>query len=192
MPKAVFNVCNSLCFVYLVWMLYCHATGGRKKDKPLLYALLALLVFLFAPLFGQTCLWETGSCNYLWTTSIVLTFLLPYRLQLEENPPAKKKNFWIWFLLLGIIAGWTNENTGGALILMVLLILLQLRRNHQKISIWMFSGLMGSILGYAMLILAPGNKVRAQDFPAPMGKCMTWFMTPAMRCTCWTRHRACR
>lgn len=170
MPKIIFNVCNSLCFVYLCWLIYCHATGSRKKDRPILFALIAVLVFLCVPFFGQTVLWETGSCNYLWTTSIILSFFLPYRDYLESGKETHSKLFWLIMIPAGIIAGWTNENTGGALILIIILFLIILLKKHQKLPAWMFSGLIGSIAGFAVMIMAPGNKVRAADFANTNGK----------------------
>ena len=162
MPKIIFDICNSICFVYFTYLIYVHVTGSKKKDKPFLYSLIVLMVFLFEPLFGQTVLWETGSCNYLWTTTIVLSFLLPYRLETKCNP--------IFMFLFGIIAGWTNENTGGALVLMILFILGYRFYKKEKNSTWMYTGLIGSIVGFLVMVLAPGNKVRAADFTSTNGK----------------------
>ena len=164
MPKIIFDVCNSLCFVYFTYLIYLHVTKDKEKKHVSLYIVICLLVFLCVPLFGQTVLWETGSCNYLWTTTIVLRFLLPYRLT------ADCKHNVVLMLLGGIIAGWTNENTGGALILMILFILAYKLYTKEKIHSWMITGLVGSIVGFLIMVLAPGNKVRAQDFISTNGK----------------------
>ena len=164
MPKIIFDVCNSLCFVYFTYLIYLHVTKDKEKKHVSLYIVICLLVFLCVPLFGQTVLWETGSCNYLWTTTIVLRFLLPYRLTQES------KHNVVLMLLGGIIAGWTNENTGGALILMILFILAYRLYKKEKIHSWMITGLVGSIVGFLIMVLAPGNKVRAQDFISTNGK----------------------
>lgn len=164
MPKIIFDVCNSLCFVYFTYLIYLHVTKDKEKKHVPLYIIICLLVFLCVPLFGQTVLWETGSCNYLWTTTIVLRFLLPYRLT------GDCKHNVVLMLLGGIIAGWTNENTGGALILMILFILAYKLYTKEKIHSWMITGLVGSIVGFLIMVLAPGNKVRAQDFISTNGK----------------------
>ncbi len=164
LPKLIFNIANSLCFVRLCSLIVMHARKEKTAGDPFLFLTAALLVFLTVPFFGQTCLWETGSCNYLWTTVIVLEFLLRYRLaeEYEDNQP-------VLLFLFGIIAGWTNENTGGALILMELYFLFFLFR-MKKTKPWMFTGLAGSMLGFLMLIKAPGNSIRAQDFISTNGK----------------------
>ena len=89
---------------------------------------------------------------------------MPYRL--EET---KKHNIVLLFLA-GIVAGWTNENTGGALILMLLLILGKHLFEKKKLQSCEISGLLGSMIGFLLLVLAPGNKVRAQDFISTNGK----------------------
>ena len=166
MPKIVFNVCNSLCFVHLCDLMTAHAVGKKENNSWQIFCLTALMIFLFAPLFGQTCLWETGSCNYLWTTMIVMQFLLNYRL---ADAGDARDHSWLLMFLAGIPAGWTNENTGGALILMILFLMF-IQYLQKSIRPWMVSGLAGSLLGFVMLLIAPGNKVRAQDFVSTNGK----------------------
>lgn len=166
MPKIIFNVCNSLCFVHLCNLITAHAVGRKENNSWQIFCLAALMIFLFAPLFGQTCLWETGSCNYLWTTMIVLQFLLNYRL---ADAGDSRDHSWILMFLAGIPVGWTNENTGGALILMILFLMF-MQYLQKNIRPWMISGLAGSLLGFVMLLAAPGNKVRAQDFISTNGK----------------------
>ena len=163
MPKFIFDICNSLLFCVLIELIGRHAAGSKKEVSGPLYAFSALAVFLFAPLFGQTVLWETGSCNYLWTTTIILAFLSVYRKQLDRETD-RKPWFAAVFFLAGIAAGWTNENTGGACILMGLIFLVLYRRRKIPLKPWMITGLLGAVIGFVLMIKAPGNAVRAQDF----------------------------
>ncbi len=169
MPKLIFDVCNSIIFCVLVELMARHAVGPNKEVSGVLYAFSALAVFLFAPLFGQTVLWETGSCNYLWTTTIILAFLYVYRKELDESSE-RKPWFAVCFFLSGIIAGWTNENTGGACILLVLIFLVLYRLKQIPVKPWMIAGLAGSVIGFVLMIKAPGNAIRAQDFINEGGK----------------------
>lgn len=164
LPKIIFDLCNSACFVCLCVLIYKHAFDEEVKEAIYLL-LIVVLLFLFAPVFGQTVLWETGSCNYLWTTTIVLYFFYLYRTKEKVNP--------IGITVLGLVAGWTNENTGGALILLLLFHLYQCWKEKKKIASWKYLGLCGTIVGYAFLILAPGNRVRALDFVNTDGKAYT-------------------
>lgn len=159
LPKGIFDVCNALVFTRLVVLIHYHGAG--RQLQPRILVLTALLIFLSAPVFGQTVLWETGSCNYLWTTTIILEFL--YRWQADGEAGIVRRAAPLVMFLWGIVSGWTNENTGGALILMELFFIL--RFVHEKKSrLWMATGLAGSLLGFGLLLAAPGNQVRAQDF----------------------------
>ena len=169
MPKIIFDVCNSAVFCILTELIARHAAGGKKEVSGTLYAFSALCVFLFAPLFGQTVLWETGSCNYLWTTTIILAFLYEYRNALREEPEHRPW-FAAIFFLFGVAAGWTNENTGGACILMGLILVGLFWRKTKKIPLWMITGLIGAVIGFVIMIKAPGNAIRAQDFINEGGK----------------------
>lgn len=154
LPKIVFDIANSFMFVYLTRLMYIIAC--KKKENWILYLVIIFSVFLFVPFFGQTILWETGACNYLWTTVIVLQFLLFY---------VKDKNINSFLLfILGIFAGWSNENTGGACILIaVLLTLYDVYINH-KIKLRYILGIFGALIGFLILLIAPGNSIRALDF----------------------------
>lgn len=83
-----------------------------------------MLVFLSCPAFGQSFLWSTGAANYLYGILIILCFLIPYRIQIKckskRYPMPLEITFAIIYLFLGIIAGWTNENTSVAMIAMII------------------------------------------------------------------------
>lgn len=160
-PKFIFNIFNSLCFMYLIQLIHDHVLGNNKDFNLVVYLLSLTSIFIFIPSFGEVILWEVGSCNYMWTTTIILSFLLRYRLS-QNNEDIKYNS--ILMFLFGIIAGWTNENTGGALILALLFISIYIWLKH-RYETWMFTGSIGCFIGFLMLINAPGNKIRAQEFP---------------------------
>ena len=166
LPKGIFNLANSLIFCIHVELICIHASG-KKNYSPILYALSALLVFLFVPVFGQTVLWETGSCNYLWTTTIILAFLLPYRL---DEVKERTLPYALLMGLFGILAGWTNENTGGACILVAMGLTFYSFKNTKRFPSWKLIGILGSIVGFLIMIKAPGNAVRAADFVVSGGR----------------------
>ncbi|MBP3891856.1 MAG: hypothetical protein J6D29_06765 [Solobacterium sp.] len=159
LPKIIFDVLNSLCFVYLTHLVYVHVKGNQEKEDVSLYVLLVSLIFLCVPFFGQTVLWQTGACNYLWMSVIVLVYLKQFRWKEKANP--------IWMFVFGIVAGWTNENTAGALILLLLYFVIRYKdlRNGAH-----YLGIVGVCIGFVMMILAPGNAVRGADFVETNGR----------------------
>ena len=195
--KMVFNVANSAAFVWLTLLIYWNVERRKKYDTPV-YLLINLFLWMFGAVFRQTVLWETGACNYLWGAAIIMSFVTLYRhgLRLESQAAQERASeggkggvkhpvLWAVFLpILGVLAGWCNENSSGGGLLMVLLCLgLYLyerkkgadagcgggeRRTGGKmpgLRLWMVTGLIGNILGLAVMVLAPGNAVRAQAQP---------------------------
>lgn len=156
-PKILFSIANSCVYLLLIWLIYLNIKGINKKEYPIILLLIHLCLWFVVPAFGQDCLWLIGSCNYLWTTTIILLFLYLFRTSKRNDNLFKS----IGFLLLGIIAGWTNENTAFGLIVATVGILLISKFEYkEKITKWKISGLVGTIVGFVILIIAPGNYVR--------------------------------
>lgn len=159
-PKIVFSIINPIIYIALIYLIYLHIIRKREK-KPIYLILIHLALWFILPVFGQTCLWLIGSCNYLWTTVLILWFLWTYR---KDN---KKDSIFriVGLFLFGIIAGWTNENTSFGLIIVTLgfLITTKLDNKNKKLPKYKWSGLLGNIAGFLILILAPGNFARADS-----------------------------
>lgn len=160
-PKTIFNMINPLIYTCLIYLIYLHAKGN-KESNPLFLLLIHLGLWFLLPVFGQTCLWLVGSCNYLWTSVIILWFLWIYRNK-ESNPSIIKL---IGIFILGFLAGWTNENTSAGLIVILLgyIIMQKVCSKKEKIQKIQIVGLIGTILGFLVMILAPGNFVRTTAF----------------------------
>ena len=161
--KDIFNIFNSLIAVLLIMEIYwCSNKGVVTFDFKIGSLVLAFFsLWAFTPSFPNTFLWLSGACNYLWTAVLLLGFLLPYvrKYYCSEKKITKKKRFWLVMFLGGIIAGWTNENS-IFWIIFALLFFISKEREKNKVEKWMISGVAGLVVGYAFLILAPGNFVR--------------------------------
>lgn len=166
--KWVFDLCNSLVFVGLLLLMYAQVER-RGKYNSFLYLFLTLLVWMGGVDFGQTVLWETGACNYLWGTAIILGAVTLYRSRLERyEREGTDRRGPLWTLLLfftGVAAGWCNENTsGGGLLLMLSFLAMYLYRNKKErkgLRPWMVSAPLGMLTGFCFMVFAPGNAVRS-------------------------------
>lgn len=159
-PKEVFNVANAFIYTLLVYLIF-MIVNRFKKASPLLMIVIHLLIWFIEPVFGQTCLWLIGSCNYLWTMVIMLSFIYVY-LSKEKKEGSIALIFLMF--LFGIVAGWTNENTSFGTITIILSLLIYKKYNKEKIYKWNISGLIGLIVGFLIMILSPGNFVRNNEF----------------------------
>ncbi|MDR1006102.1 MAG: DUF6056 family protein [Bacteroidales bacterium] len=159
--KSVFNVVNSLFFIALIVLMYLHIARKGEKNVPL-FLLITVLMFVLQPTFGMNMLWLSGSCNYLWTMVFILLFLLPFkRYATGESINISPKLLMPAMFLLGLVAGCTMENMGLMAIAMSMLFIVIIRMNKQRIPPFIIAGLIGVVIGYVVLIAAPGNYVRA-------------------------------
>lgn len=163
--KQVFNVVNSLMFAALILLIYKNVQRKKKYDSFVLLTVISFL-WLFSVEFGQTMLWICGACNYLWGSVIILLFITVYRklLQKPEQKHAVLKGIGIY--LLGVMAGWCNENTSGGGLFLVLLYSLNFwidRRREKKKAVYpfMIAGIAGMCSGLFGMVMAPGVRKRS-------------------------------
>lgn len=163
LPFYLADILNATVYILFISLIYWHCKG-RGKASLSLFVLIGLAVWFLQPVFGDTVLWITGSANYLWGTTFVLLFLLPYRMYNGDSKSQLITLFYcIAIFLWGIIAGWTNENTAGAMVLIALLFFYYYRKQGWSIPLWAISGIVGGLIGFLVMILAPGNFERAGE-----------------------------
>ncbi len=158
--KPVFNVINTAAFLLLGWAMQALMTGGRGTSLPhWLFALFGL--WFVTPAFGQDFLWLTASCTYLYCVLLVLAYLIPWRRALEGED---RGGAWraLAFLPFGVLAGWTSENAAAAMIGMEVLFIIAFALKKRPVRAWMFTGLAGTLAGFALLIFAPGQTARLE------------------------------
>ena len=135
-----------------------------------LYILSVLLIWIFGVSFADTVLWLTGACNYMVTTTIILADMLLYeRIMVQGDrgnfaPPPEvltSVTSVACATILGLLAGWCNENTSGGLILFVLYLMWKRRfREHKRIPAPMIAGFIANIAGFILMLSSPGNTSR--------------------------------
>ena len=162
--KPFFTIINTFAYTAFSLILYKHACCGKKGYQPFLYLLINLGIWFLMPVFGQTTLWLVGSCNYLWGSLIIFGFLLPYRTYLEYGPGKMDKVLIPIWLILGILAGWCNENTSAMAVMLTIFFLILHKVQQKRIPIWGITGLVGVISGFIIMMAAPGNYVRSAVF----------------------------
>lgn len=162
--KGLFNVVAGIVFAIQSLLIYVNIDNRRKYDIRM-YSLVVLFLWFFDPTMSNSVFWMDGACNYLFTTTIILAFITTYRKKLQRNVPEKPVTA-VWMFIFGLLAGWCNENTSGGAILFVL-IMLYLKYRENKgfgfIKPWMVTGLLGAVLGLAIMVLAPGNWNRVEE-----------------------------
>lgn len=167
--KKYFNIINTFVFILLGLLIYYHSTNLKLKEHISLLMFIYCALFLFTPAFGESFLWLTGACNYMYGIELILIYLIPYtflRKRAKVQESVYKKSVLVTFLkavgmlVLGFLAGWTNENTSVALIVIILAFLFYYKVNGIKFTLWMFAGGGGNIAGCIALLFSPGELKR--------------------------------
>ena len=163
--KDLFNFLNAGCFLLLLlemqWIVNAGKISFNFPSNDILWLFGA--VWIFGIYLGIVFSWLTLSCNYLWTTVILLAFLLVYERHYFYTGGKLLKNNYFYFTLFfifGVFAGWTNENVPCFVILVLGLYLYKAYKEQKEINLFLLVGLLGMVLGYILLVSAPGNFVR--------------------------------
>ena len=158
--RMFFNIIAAAVFTLLTVLIYLNIDSKMRYNVKN-YILGVLLIWIFGIAFGQTVLWEDGACNYLFTTTIVMAmvtmFRKTYRRSMSgDNATGLKET--LGFFVLGILAGWCNENTSGGLLLLMIILMCY----YKKVFVWTISAVIGCATGLGFMVLAPGNRIRMQ------------------------------
>ncbi len=173
------DILNTCVLGILVFIL---AKNGSKKN--MLWSLLLAVSLIIAcnPALRDTLFWQSGCANYLYMSIIYIPFVWVYVHCInnfssndvntrESKCPFSSTNPFVNILLAvvllvwGVLAGWTNENIGPTIALLSIAVEIILATKKKTITVWMITGTIGSILGSAFMILAPGNKIRELEVP---------------------------
>jgi Family of unknown function (DUF6056) len=133
----------------------------RRAGDVAIFALVAgmVLVAAPAPVAGAMFDYRPWTGNYILGFLLHLLVLLPYRFHLADRRP-RHPLFAPLLLVLGVAAGLGNEHTGVASIALILAALIHFHRRGDRWAAWMLAGAIGLLIGYLLLLLAPGQDRR--------------------------------
>lgn len=161
--KPALNVISGAVFAGFCLLICYHGLGTLKKIR--WYHLLVVFgaLWFLTPHFGGSYLWVMGAANYLYSPTLILCFFIPYRRALNCDHQGRNKHPLLLAVgngLLGICAGWTNENTSLSLIIMVAAVIGIHFAEKKKVQPWMWTGLAGTVIGCGILFLSPAQAKR--------------------------------
>lgn len=152
------NVIN-VVFNILLTGVICKAA---KVKGAVYYAIVCGMLYSLNANWMQSLCWQAGAANYLYMTTFILFFLWCYVRELE-NAQKSLPGIYLWIAPLGLVAGWSNENMGPTVWLLSAGIMCYLWMKERRWNWWMLIGNVTCLAGSALVILAPGNFVRAAE-----------------------------
>ncbi|ELY3830517.1 DUF6056 family protein [Cronobacter sakazakii] len=160
---------NAAGITVLFWAISCIPRDTKYSGSALTAISIFVLYWIANPNLGQTTFWIVGSANYLWTNLFIALFIL----SLFNLKPTDSNIKITGVSILGIIAGCSNENTSVTLIPIVITLCYIA---HIKNGIGWIKSLVivtSVTVGAAILILSPGNRVRALNHAFDAWKSMS-------------------
>lgn len=162
LPKWVFNIANSACGAFTLYLIYRIVRGESARRNAGLLVLALSLVWLLTPAWGQVCIWLTGACNYGWGIMFLLLFLTPFFAEFLEKPglslfkgkSAAGKGVYIF---LSFIAGGYSENGSFSALLIAFLLLALIYRRDKKIPKSLLPAFLAACAGMLFLMLCPAE-----------------------------------
>lgn len=154
--KKFFNVINTLIFISVIFLIYWLGTGKVSFDF-ISFDLSLWILFCYwfcVPSLFITNLWLCGSCGYLFMAVLQCAFIMPYAIN-YFNPVDFNI---VLAIILGFFAGFSNES-GGAGVFFLTLILVINSFILENLASWQILGFLAFCIGYAILVIAPGNSV---------------------------------
>ncbi|HDV8251413.1 TPA: hypothetical protein RJ957_000585 [Enterobacter hormaechei] len=163
LPKWAYAALNSLAFTVLILcisLLPGIAMRDKNPFKPVVFLLIFVCYWIANPALGQTSFWIVGSANYLWTNMFIAIYLclLTYVSNLENA----NKQWYPAIAISGLLAGCANENTSLVTVLIGISYLFIFNKKDNKKLI--ITGIAFSAVGAAIMLLSPGNAIRAEKF----------------------------
>ncbi len=174
LPRWVYALCNGGIYIAVIYAAYRYLTVNGSKEAVSEYgyeivSLLSLGMWFFMPDFAEVVIWPTGSVTYLWMHLFILLFgFIYYRdyftSEADEagDTPGLPVRIALAVLtvILGFCAGLSAEASACTLGFALFLYVLGRIRDHRRIQPDKWLGIISFLLGFAMLMLAPGNRVR--------------------------------
>lgn len=150
-PKSIFDIINILFFALAVFLFAKYGcTTGNSTTAQLLTS--ATAIFYLLPGHYDVLMWGSGAIYYLWVTAYILYILILWRkTEVQHTPP----QLYPILLILGILAGWSNESLSFGLATGVVIeLFLNYKKGNKTAHYWLAAGI---ITGVLMIIVAPGS-----------------------------------
>jgi hypothetical protein len=162
-PRVIHLALTPVVQVVLLWAAFVVAFGRwpRPSYRDLeLLVFLQVMIWLASPIPGVIYFYRPFATNYLFAFATTLLAFAPYRIALAR-PPGRRAGWWLSPAMFGLgwLAGMSNEHTGPAAIVAIAGVVIFAWR-RRRLSAWMIAGALGLVVGYAMLMFAPGQAER--------------------------------
>lgn len=127
-----------------------------EKNYLIVFYVVMSVMWTCSPNLGQTSFWIVGATNYVWT-NLFLVILLNILAKNLLSDNVHSRRFYLGVFILAVVAGCGNENMSILAVGICALFLLNALLLRKSLILLATSSFLGSSIGAAILLLAPGN-----------------------------------
>lgn len=162
-PPVVFDIVNTLMFLWLVIVLFVIDRGrfpdfNNTSDGFSIFLIVSLIIAL-VPLLGQIFFWKAGTSNHLWGLIILLSFILPFRINYSNRIRINSYLLMVPYSVFGFLAGLTVENA-SVVVLSILLSYYVISVRENKIDKKLIFAILSFAFGVSILLFSPSTTIR--------------------------------
>ena len=162
--RMLFNIFNAFVSVLLIYLIVLMGNKGKFNKKYFIFTFVCLWIFQLG--WNGVFLWLAGSCNYVWSSTLVLLFLYLFLLDYYKIYDIKNKLIfyfgkfsYLFLFCFSFFVGCTNENSIFAVLFCLGIYLFYLFRKKIIYS-WQITAYIGLFLGYLFMVSSPSNYSR--------------------------------
>ena len=148
----------------LALVLVKNKISGKKQVFGVWVALLFYLL-IDINTFGYSCVWITGSMNYLWPSVCGVLALATVAEEAFSPIKERSKGSGLYFLSIPctLMAAMSSEQMGAVILAFCFICIGRKFWNRQKASVWIFLQTASAAVAFAVSSLAPGNALRVEE-----------------------------
>ena len=157
------RIVNAMMIVALPVAMVKLVNVGKQTSFLLLVLAFSGFILMDVKAFGYSCIWVTGSMNYLWCDVCGIIALLPVAklyMNQEGMKNAVENTTFFYTIPCAMIAALSSEQMGAVLIAFELLMIAAIAYKYHKIHVMLFVQTILSMIAFLILFLAPGNDLR--------------------------------
>lgn len=163
------------CSLLMLTIVLVHGMQWKNKLSAVQLVFLFGLFWFTVPAFGTVFFWRNGIANYGFPLFFILFFLVPYRFLIENPHYSPSTLTKILHGMISFLAGLSNENSGIVVFILAACVCFVLHKRGHKVPLWAKIGVGVALIGWLILILAPGPYVRLQHPVFLAYREMPWF-----------------
>ncbi|SHF40911.1 hypothetical protein SAMN05444392_1228 [Seinonella peptonophila] len=160
----LWRLVNPLLLTLLAYSMFytIYIRLPKRDDVYRSMIIVTLFMSIHILIMRQTINYATGAFNYIYPMIFLFLFIAYFR-RSDIGQPVQSNIAYIFFIMAGFLAGWSQEQVSALSVVLVTLWLFKQWFQRKRVELRPISIALAVILGAICLFLAPGPKLRVLD-----------------------------